>query len=125
MRRQQLRLIERNFPGYGERCERGHGGLDAKGRVATTTHQLPQLRAKFKLANAAAAKLDIVLIILLGAELRVQLTHAGDRVKIEITSKYKRRSQRSQRPCQRARCNARLEPCNALPHAALRDKVKL
>ena len=120
-----MRLIERNFPCHGKGCERRHGGLDAKACVSTTANQLPELRAKFKLANTAASELDIVLIILLSAKLRVQLAHAGHRVKIKVTTEYERRRQCRQRPCKRARCNAGLQPCNALPHAALRDKILL
>ena len=122
---QQLRLIQRNFPCNGKGCERGYGGLDSKAGVPTATNQLPQLRAEFQLANAAATELDVALIVLLGTQLCVQFAHARDRVKIKITTEHKRCGQRSQRPARRARSDARLEPRNALPHAALRDKILL
>ena len=98
MLREFLRLLRRDFSGLRQRGQRRNCRLDSQTRIAPTTHQLPQLRAEFQLANATATQFDIVLIVLLGAQLCVQFTHTGDRVKVEITAEHKWRGQFGQRP---------------------------
>ena len=89
MRREFLRLWPGDVSGLCQRVERRNRRFDTQARIAPAANQLPQLRAEFQLSNAAACELDIVRIVLLGAQLRMQLAHARDRIKIEITAEHK------------------------------------
>ena len=81
----------------GERRQRGDGGAAAQLVMAAAGDELLGLREKLDLADAAAAKLDIVAldrdlaVAAIGMDLPLHFVHVGDRRVIEILSPNKGR----------------------------------